>query len=62
MFHSGKWNHEHDLTGEKVAVIGSGASAIQFLPAIQPKVGHLYSFQRTPSWVLPKPDFAVQIL
>ncbi|MDC5317908.1 NAD(P)/FAD-dependent oxidoreductase [Acinetobacter baumannii] len=59
MFHSGKWNHEHDLTGEKVAVIGSGASAIQFLPAIQPKVGHLYSFQRTPSWVLPKPDFAV---
>ena len=59
MFHSGKWNHAHDLTGEKVAVIGSGASAIQFLPAIQPKTGHIYSFQRTPSWVLPKPDFAV---
>ncbi|AWL28904.1 NAD(P)/FAD-dependent oxidoreductase [Acinetobacter defluvii] len=59
MFHSGKWNHAHDLTGEKVAVIGSGASAIQFLPAIQPKAGHIYSFQRTPSWVLPKPDFAV---
>ncbi|MFI8034058.1 flavin-containing monooxygenase [Acinetobacter sp. ABJ_C3_5] len=59
MFHSGKWNHEYDLTGKRVAVIGSGASAIQFLPAIQPKVGHLYSFQRTPSWVLPKPDFAV---
>ncbi|ENX17467.1 hypothetical protein F895_00606 [Acinetobacter sp. CIP 64.2] len=59
MFHSGKWNHEYDLTGKRVAVIGSGASAIQFLPAIQPQVGHLYSFQRTPSWVLPKPDFAV---
>ncbi|EPF93376.1 4-hydroxyacetophenone monooxygenase [Acinetobacter gyllenbergii] len=59
MFHSGKWNHEYDLTAKRVAVIGSGASAIQFLPAIQPKVGHLYSFQRTPSWVLPKPDFAV---
>ncbi len=58
-FHSGMWNHEHDLTGERVAVIGSGASAIQFLPAIQPKVKHLISFQRTPSWVLPKPDFAL---
>lgn len=59
MFHSGKWNHEYDLEGKKVAVIGSGASAIQFLPAIQPKIEHIYSFQRTPSWVLPKPDFAV---
>lgn len=59
LFHSGKWNHDYDLTGKRVAVIGSGASAIQFLPAIQPNVGHLYSFQRTPSWVLPKPDFAV---
>jgi cation diffusion facilitator CzcD-associated flavoprotein CzcO len=57
MFHSGMWNHEHDLSGERVAVIGSGASAIQFLPAIQPKVKELISFQRTPSWVLPKPDF-----
>lgn len=59
MFHSGKWNHDYNLTSKKVAVIGSGASAIQFLPAIQPKTGHIYSFQRTPSWVLPKPDFAV---
>lgn len=59
IFHSGMWNHEHDLTGERVAVIGSGASAIQFLPAIQPVVKELISFQRTPSWVLPKPDFAV---
>jgi cation diffusion facilitator CzcD-associated flavoprotein CzcO len=59
LFHSGKWNHGHDLTGKRVAVIGSGASAIQFLPAIQPKVKKLISFQRTPSWVLPKPDFAM---
>ncbi len=59
IFHSGMWNHAHDLTGENVAVIGSGASAIQFLPAIQPKVKTLISFQRTPSWVLPKPDFAM---
>jgi cation diffusion facilitator CzcD-associated flavoprotein CzcO len=59
LFHSGKWNHAHDLTGERVAVIGSGASAIQFLPAIQPKVKQLISLQRTPSWVLPKPDFAM---
>lgn len=59
MFHSGAWNHDHELTGERVAVIGSGASAIQFLPEIQPKVAKLYSFQRTPSWVIPKPDFAI---
>ena len=59
MFHSGMWNHEYDLTGKRVAVIGSGASAIQFLPMIQPMVKELISFQRTPSWVLPKPDFAM---
>lgn len=59
MFHSGMWNHEYDLTGKRVAVIGSGASAIQFLPMIQPQVKELISFQRTPSWVLPKPDFAM---
>lgn len=59
IFHSGLWNHEHDLRGERVAVIGCGASAIQFLPAIQPQVKKLVSFQRTPSWVLPKPDFAM---
>lgn len=59
IFHSGMWNHEHDLRGERVAVIGCGASAIQFLPAIQPLVKKLVSFQRTPSWVLPKLDFAM---
>lgn len=59
VFHSAKWNHAHDLSGERVAVVGSGASAIQFLPAIQPRVKYLFSFQRTPAWVLPKPDVAM---
>lgn len=59
LFHSAKWNYDHDLSGKRVAVIGSGASAIQFLPAIQPLVKQLISFQRTPAWVLPKPDVAM---
>lgn len=59
IFHSGEWDHDHDLRGERIAVIGCGASAIQFLPAIQPLAGHIFSLQRTPSWVLPKPDFKV---
>lgn len=56
MFHSAKWNHDYDLTGKRVAVIGTGASAIQFIPQIQPQVKELYVFQRTAPWVLPKPD------
>ena len=56
MFHSARWDHDHDLTGERVAVIGTGASAIQFVPQIQPAVGHLSLFQRTPAWVLPHTD------
>ena len=52
IFHSARWDHEHDLTGENVAVIGTGASAIQFVPQIQPEVGHLTVFQRTPPWVM----------
>lgn len=55
-FHSAKWDHSQDLTGRKVAVIGTGASAVQFVPAIQPYVGSLHLFQRTPSWVIPRPD------
>ncbi len=55
-FHSATWDHDHDLTGERVAVIGTGASAIQFVPEIQPKVGRLHVFQRTPPWILPHPD------
>jgi cation diffusion facilitator CzcD-associated flavoprotein CzcO len=52
-FHSARWNHDHDLTGERVAVIGTGASAIQFVPEIQPRVGKLHVFQRTAPWVMP---------
>ncbi len=52
-FHSATWRADHDLTGERVAVIGTGASAIQFLPEIQPRVASVTLFQRTPPWVLP---------
>lgn len=55
-FHSARWNHKVDLKGKRVAVIGSGASAIQIVPAIADEVAHLDYYQRTPSWVLPKPD------
>ena len=47
VFHSARWDHDHDLTGKRVAVVGTGASAIQFVPAIQPKVAQLHVFQRT---------------
>lgn len=56
MFHSATWDHSVDLTGKRVAVVGTGASAIQFIPQIQPKVKSLVVFQRTAPWVLPKPD------
>jgi cation diffusion facilitator CzcD-associated flavoprotein CzcO len=52
-FHSARWNHDHELAGERVAVIGTGASAIQFVPEIQPRVGKLHVFQRTAPWVMP---------
>jgi cation diffusion facilitator CzcD-associated flavoprotein CzcO len=56
-FHSARWNHEHDLTDRRVAVVGSAATAIQVVPSIQPKVAHLTYLQRTPGWVWPKPDW-----
>jgi len=56
MFHSARWNHDFDISGRRVAVIGTGASAIQFVPAIQPEVGRLDLYQRTPPWVGPKHD------
>src|SRR5437016_1893851 len=52
-FHSAHWRDDHDLSGERVAVIGTGASAIQIVPAIQPEVDRLTVFQRTAPWVLP---------
>jgi cation diffusion facilitator CzcD-associated flavoprotein CzcO len=56
VFHSARWNHDYDLTGKRVAVVGTGASAIQIIPEIQRVVGHLTLFQRTPAWVLPRRD------
>ncbi|MFC6887260.1 MULTISPECIES: flavin-containing monooxygenase [Actinomadura] len=55
-FHSAEWDHSYDLTGKRVAVIGTGASAIQFVPQIAERVGSLTVFQRTPPWIMPKPD------
>ena len=55
-FHSATWNHDHDLNGERVAVIGTGASAIQFVPHVQRVAGHMTLFQRTAPWILPRRD------
>ncbi|HEY4460710.1 MAG TPA: NAD(P)/FAD-dependent oxidoreductase, partial [Pseudonocardiaceae bacterium] len=55
-FHSAQWNHDHDLRGRKVAVIGAGASAIQFVPEIARQVAELHIIQRTPMWIMPKTD------
>ncbi|MEU4233830.1 NAD(P)/FAD-dependent oxidoreductase [Nonomuraea sp. NPDC026600] len=57
-FHSAEWDHSVDLTGKRVAVIGTGASAIQFVPRIADRVARLTVFQRTPPWIHPKPDVA----
>ena len=56
-FHSARWRHDVDLAGKRVAVIGTGASAFQFVPEIAPKVAHLEVFQRTPPWTLPGPNY-----
>src|SRR5215472_6988564 len=56
VFHSATWDHDYDLTGRNVAVIGTGASAIQFVPQIQPLVNRLTVFQRTPPWIIPHQD------
>ena len=53
------WDHDYDMTGRAVGIIGTGASAVQIIPAIAPEVGHLTVFQRTPVWSIPKPDFRV---
>ncbi|MCW3020425.1 MAG: FAD-dependent pyridine nucleotide-disulfide oxidoreductase [Solirubrobacterales bacterium] len=53
VFHTARWNHRHALDGERVAVIGTGASSIQIVPRIQPLVEELHVFQRTPPWVVP---------
>lgn len=60
VMHSARWDAAHDLTGEKVAVIGTGASAIQVVPAIQPQVESIAVYQRTPAWVVPRTDHPVK--
>jgi cation diffusion facilitator CzcD-associated flavoprotein CzcO len=55
-FHSARWDHGYDLAGRRVAVVGTGASAVQFVPAIAGKVARLNLFQRTPAWVVPRRD------
>jgi cation diffusion facilitator CzcD-associated flavoprotein CzcO len=55
-FHSAEWDHSYDLGGKRVAVIGTGASAIQLVPQIAPEVAHLHVFQRTAPWIVPKMD------
>lgn len=56
VFHSARWDHGYDMRGKRVAVVGTGASAIQIVPALQPDVARLTLFQRTPAWVLPRTD------
>jgi cation diffusion facilitator CzcD-associated flavoprotein CzcO len=62
VMHSARWDDSHDLAGEKVAVIGTGASAIQIVPAIQPIVDSIAIYQRTPAWVVPRTDHPVKPL
>jgi cation diffusion facilitator CzcD-associated flavoprotein CzcO len=57
VFHTAEWRHDVDLTGKRVAVIGTGCSAIQTVPAIQPAVERIDVYQRSPGWTMPKMDF-----
>ncbi len=56
-FHTAEWRHDVDLAGKRVAVVGTGCSAIQVVPAIQPEVAQLDVYQRSPGWTLPKMDY-----
>ena len=62
VFHSARWNHDYDLRGKRVAAVGTGASAIQFVPQIQPAVAELHLFQRTPAWIAPRNDRPISSL
>ncbi len=56
--HSARWDHGYDFTGKRVAVVGTGASAIQIVPELVKQAAHVKVFQRTPAWVMPRPDYA----
>lgn len=67
LLHSSRWDHGHDLSGERVAVVGTGASGVQIVPEIQPLAHMLFVFQRTPGWVVPRqnrriPDLEKRVL
>jgi 4-hydroxyacetophenone monooxygenase len=56
-FHSSRWEHDVDLRGKRIAVVGTGASAMQFVPAVAPEAAHVTIFQRSRHWVTPNPDY-----
>jgi cation diffusion facilitator CzcD-associated flavoprotein CzcO len=56
VFHSARWNHDYDLAGKRVAAVGTGASAIQFVPEIRKQAAKVHVIQRTPPWVMPHPN------
>ena len=56
VFHSARWDHDYDLTGKRVVSIGTGGSAVQYVPEIAPQVDQLYVFQRSPAWVIPRDE------
>ena len=58
-FHSARWPHDEDLAGRRVAVIGTGASAVQIVPEIARQAAHLDVYQRTPAWIVPRPDASI---
>ncbi len=60
-FHSARWRHDVDLEGRRIAVIGTGASAIQFIPEIARLAGKVTVFQRTPPWLAPTPDYHAEV-
>lgn len=57
--HTARWNHDHDLADERTALIGTGASAVQVLPAVAPIVQRIHVFQRTPIWIFPRADYPI---
>ncbi|MGV9411093.1 flavin-containing monooxygenase [Nocardia sp. NPDC003693] len=62
LMHTARWDHSYDFTGKRVAVIGTGATALQVIPRLAEQVEHLTVFQRTAIWVAPKPDFPMGAL
>jgi 4-hydroxyacetophenone monooxygenase len=60
-FHSARWEHQHDLSGRRIAVIGTGASAFQFVPEVARQARELLIFQRTPPWIVPNPNYHAEV-